>query len=123
LGNRILAAQLDAALANGGGRLPELFCGFAREGIASESPVPYPVSCSPQAWAAGAIPLMLRGALGLRVDQDAQRLIVEPRLPEWLNRVEIADLTVLGRTGSLLVERRGGDYAVTGDDWPLASRD
>lgn len=32
-------------------RLAELYCGFADDGHA---PVPYPVSCSPQAWAAGA---------------------------------------------------------------------
>lgn len=38
------------------GRLPELFCGDPRED--GEGPVPYPVACSPQAWAAGA-PLML----------------------------------------------------------------
>ena len=30
-------------------RLPELFCGFDR---AAAGPVPYPVACSPQAWAA-----------------------------------------------------------------------
>jgi len=29
------------------GRLPELFCGFARSELAT--PVPYPTSCSPQA--------------------------------------------------------------------------
>src|SRR5699024_3470180 len=40
------------------GRLPELFCGFARNH--KSSPVPYPTSCSPQAWAA-AVPFeMLR---------------------------------------------------------------
>ena len=31
-------------------RLPELFCGFDRAD--ATTPVPYPVACSPQAWAA-----------------------------------------------------------------------
>ena len=34
-------------------RLPELFCGFDRD--VSAVPVPYPVACSPQAWAAGSV--------------------------------------------------------------------
>lgn len=48
-------AILDAAECCSG-RLPELFAGFDRSHF--PSPVPYPSSCSPQAWAAGA-PLML----------------------------------------------------------------
>ena len=35
-----------------GGRLPELFCGLDRERY--PVPVPYPASCSPQAWASAA---------------------------------------------------------------------
>jgi glycogen debranching enzyme len=62
-GDRILAALLAAALAIPNRRLPELYCGFDADGLASVSPIPYPVSCSPQAWAAGAIPFLLRGKL------------------------------------------------------------
>src|SRR5690606_6329422 len=47
---RVLTGLLDAVDAFGG-RLPELFCGFDRGEI--PVPVPYPTSCSPQAWAAG----------------------------------------------------------------------
>ena len=53
---------LDAA-DSFGGRLPELFCGFDRGDFAS--PVPYPTSCSPQAWAAAAPFLLLRTLLRL----------------------------------------------------------
>jgi len=49
-----------------GYRLPELFAGYRRR--PHESPVPYPVACSPQAWAAGALPSMLIAALGLVPD-------------------------------------------------------
>ncbi|MCU1694552.1 MAG: hypothetical protein JWR34_615, partial [Mycobacterium sp.] len=49
-----------------GGRLPELFCGFDRTEF--PSPVPYPTSCTPQAWAAAASRLILRSLLQLNPD-------------------------------------------------------
>jgi glycogen debranching enzyme len=52
---------LDAADASG--RLPELFGGFHRQ--EHPRPVPYPSSCSPQAWAAGAPLLLARGLLAM----------------------------------------------------------
>jgi glycogen debranching enzyme len=59
---RVTDALLDAARAFSG-RLPELFCGFDRTD--KPVPVPYPTSCSPQAWAA-AVPFeILRINLGL----------------------------------------------------------
>ncbi|WP_437916501.1 hypothetical protein WME73_18145 [Sorangium sp. So ce302] len=45
-------------------RLPELFCGFARDEYGG--PVRYPVACHPQAWAAGAVPSMLASLLLLK---------------------------------------------------------
>lgn len=61
------------------GRLPELFCGFDRAEY--PEPVPYPTSCSPQAWAAAA-PIHLIRTL-LRFDPDLPRgeLCVDPALP------------------------------------------
>jgi glycogen debranching enzyme len=38
--------------------------------------VHYPVSCSPQAWAAGAPFLMLQAMLGLEFDHEAHRFAV-----------------------------------------------
>ena len=52
-------------------RLPELFCGFDRE--RSPFPVPYPVACSPQAWASGALFQLLVAMLGLEPDAAARR--------------------------------------------------
>lgn len=63
--NRVVGGLLDA-LESFGDRLPELFCGFER--TLSVVPVPYPVACSPQAWAAAAPFEMLRIALGLNAD-------------------------------------------------------
>lgn len=55
LGARLAQALFDAA-DESTGRLPELFGGFERDRF--PRPVPYPASCSPQAWSAGA-PLLL----------------------------------------------------------------
>jgi glycogen debranching enzyme len=57
---RVATAILDAADAFGG-RLPELFCGFDRSDY--PLPVPFPTSCSPQAWAAATPVQMLRTLL------------------------------------------------------------
>ncbi|MFQ6394086.1 glycogen debranching N-terminal domain-containing protein [Nocardia sp. KC 131] len=59
---RVIDGMLDASN-RFGHRLPELFCGFDRAEFAA--PVPYPTSCSPQAWAAAAPLLFLRSMLRL----------------------------------------------------------
>jgi glycogen debranching enzyme len=86
---RIVDGLLDASEAFDG-RLPELFCGFDRE----EKPrlVPYPTSCSPQAWAA-AVPFeLLRLSLRLSPSASARRLDVGAS-PRRLGSVEIDNLT------------------------------
>jgi hypothetical protein len=57
------------------GRLPELFCGLDRADV--ETPIPFPTSCSPQAWAAATPFLLLRIMLGLEPD-DEHGLRVDP---------------------------------------------
>lgn len=58
---RELADGLLAAAAATGFRLPEVLSGFGTDDVAV--PVPYPHSCSPQAWAAAA-PLLVTTTLG-----------------------------------------------------------
>jgi glycogen debranching enzyme len=87
-------------------RLPELFAGFGRDQY--ETPVRYPVACSPQAWAAGSIPYLLQSILGLNPDAFNRRLYVtRPCLPEWLHWVTITDLRVGDGTTDLRFERSG----------------
>src|ERR1041384_1562024 len=62
---RLASALYDAAEAFGG-RLPELLCGFDRAEFSR--PVPYPTSCSPQAWASAAPVHLLRVLLRLEPD-------------------------------------------------------
>ena len=89
-------------------RLPELYCGFSRE--ESQLPVPFPVACVPQAWAAGAPFSLLQTMLGLRADAAANTLeLVHPELPEWLEKVVVGDMTVGRAVVDLHVYRsRGG---------------
>jgi glycogen debranching enzyme len=105
-GEALTTALFDAAAIAPLRRLPELYCGFARtmeDHI--DCPVAYPVSCTPQAWAAGAMPLLLREMLGLEVDLSNRTLVVNPTLPLWLNTVTIHDLRVLGHRGSITFRR------------------
>lgn len=82
-----------AALSQPDYRLPELFCGFSQK--YSDKPIWYPVSCSPQAWAAGSMFLMLESMLGLRADAVNHTLYVSnPTLPPYLNTVTMRHLRV-----------------------------
>lgn len=85
----LLAAQLfEAARALPAHRLPELYAGFERG--TSDAPVPYPLACAPQAWAAAAPLLALRALLGLRPDAVAGVLRVErPLLPPGVGRLRV----------------------------------
>jgi len=103
-------------------RLPELYCGFARTAEMADAPVAYPVSCSPQAWAAGALPLIVRGMLGLNADLAVRAVTVAPALPDWLNEVTVHNLHVCGRSGSLEVRREGSTYTVRADGIPVEVR-
>jgi glycogen debranching enzyme len=75
---QIAIAMLEAASAFGG-RLPELFCGFDRSDFAV--PLPYPTSCSPQAWASAAPIQLLRTLLRLDPDVPARRVWFSPTWP------------------------------------------
>ena len=94
-------------------RLPELYCGFPRESQAIKVPAAYPVSCSPQAWAAGAPFLMLSALLGLEADAATGRVTLRPRLPSWLQWLRIDELRCgAGRASFRLVQERDGRYGL-----------
>ena len=90
---RIFSGLFDASRYFDLARLPELFCGFTRR--AGEGPTRYPVACSPQAWSAGAIFMLLQATLGLEVDAiEKQIRFRHARLPEFLDVVHIRGLRV-----------------------------
>jgi glycogen debranching enzyme len=114
LANRLAAGLLDAATAFGS-RLPELFCGFPRETFTP--PVPYPSSCSPQAWASAAPLMLARAFLGLDPDVPRRRVNLDPRLPEEWGTLRLNQL----RLGPALVAitAKGGEATIDGlpDGW------
>jgi glycogen debranching enzyme len=93
-------------------RLPELYCGFRRDYAYGSGPAEYPVSCSPQAWAAAAPILMLQTMLGLEADAEHSTLSLCPRLPEWLNSVRLRNLRVGDKRVDLHVDREGDGVQV-----------
>jgi glycogen debranching enzyme len=109
----IFEGLLEAASRFGDYRLPELFAGFRREEF--DEPVPYPVACQPQAWAAGSIPSLLKWGLGLSPDALNKRLrVVRPSLPRWLERVEVTGLE-LGSSRIDLRFERAGEHVTLAD--------
>ena len=91
-------------------RLPELYCGFARR--AGQGPTPYPVACLPQAWASGALFMLLQAALGIRIDGRGKTIhISRPVLPIGIETLNIRDI-VVGDTRMELRFRRIGDRVV-----------
>jgi glycogen debranching enzyme len=119
---QLLSALVEAAVRFDDRRLPELFCGFGRR--RDTAPVPYPVACRPQAWAAGSVFLLLEAALGLECDGVHRRVVFrQPQLPSWLAALEIRnlhagdarlDVNVLrGKYGgSVEIMRKDGDVEV-----------
>lgn len=88
-------------------RLPELFCGFPREGEGRRAPAPYPMACAPQAWAAGVPFLFVQTILGLRPDAEQRVVYLAPVFPTWLSFIEVRGLRVGGARLDMRVSRDG----------------
>ena len=111
---QVLTAMYDASSEIDLHRMPELFCGFHRRGSAG-MPVLYPVACAPQAWAAGAVYLLLAACLGMKVDARERFVQFEnPQLPSGVSELEIRGLQVEDARANLLIRRhsRGIDVEV-----------
>ena len=103
---QLLTTLYQAALEFRDYRLPELFCGVQRR--ENDEPVHYPVSCSPQAWASGAMFLILSSVLGIRPSAQRKELnIVNPELPEWLEHLHMRNLRIGNSRVGLDFTRRG----------------
>ena len=96
----MICSLLDAA-ATLGGRLPELFCGLDR--CEFSSPVAYPTSCSPQAWAAASPLLCLRTMLRLDPWVPYGKTWLAPLLPEGMQHLKVEGIPLAG----LARHRRG----------------
>jgi glycogen debranching enzyme len=100
-----IAQALFAAAESFGGRLPELFCGFDRAEY--PEPVPYPTSCSPQAWAAGAPVLLMRALLRFDAWVPGGMLWLAPVLPAGFAPLRIEGVSLGDAKVSLTVSEQG----------------
>lgn len=102
--HRLVLGLLDLA-ARDYGRLPELVAGFDRDQL--REPVPYPTSCSPQAWAAASPLLLLRSLLGFDPAVSHGQVFVDPNLPGEIGRIRIEGIPIEDRRLTIDVD---GDH-------------
>ncbi len=110
--SRLLGALFDLSQAVDLYRLPELICGFHRR--ENGFPTLYPVACAPQAWAAGAVFLVLQASLGMQIDAVRRRLSLTCAvLPEEIEWLRILNLRISDATVDLLLTRHAHDLGIT----------
>ncbi|MGA2421908.1 MAG: amylo-alpha-1,6-glucosidase [Candidatus Acidiferrum sp.] len=102
---RILSGMYEASLHFDLRRLPELFCGFHRREDGN-GPTHYPVACAPQAWASGAMYLLLRACLGMNIRAPEKTItFTNPMLPASLDELRLEGLRVGEARVDLLLKR------------------
>ena len=105
---RVFSGMFDAARFQELRRLPELFCGFKRRNHLG--PTPYPVACSPQAWASAAFFGIVGAALGLELKHDENQIRFGTlRYPNLVDEMEIRGLQLGPSRMHLRVHRHGRD--------------
>jgi glycogen debranching enzyme len=119
-----LAARLTEAMCQSGfrfsdARLPELFCGFARDQRFNSSPAAYVVSCSPQAWAAGALFMFIESLLDIGPGGD--KVDLAPVLPPMFNRISLRNLRIGARRVDVNVTRNGDEVDADVVEEPIPS--
>jgi hypothetical protein len=70
--------------------------------------VRYPTACRPQAWASGAVLLLVRSVLGLDVDALEREVSVAPLAVPGMTRLEVTDVPAGGARIDVAVRVDGG---------------
>jgi glycogen debranching enzyme len=121
--DKVFEAMLAAASYMELRRLPELYCGFRRRPGAGSTL--YPVACSPQAWASGALFQMIQALLSIEFRPDAKEIrFRNPRLPPSIDQLTLRQFQMgdavldieLRRSGthvSMRVLRSAGEVQVS----------
>lgn len=111
---QLMTGLFDAANFIDLSRLPELFCGFPR--VEGHAPTLYPVACSPQAWASGAVFMALQGCLGVTFSAEKPQVQFDhPILPEYLQWIKIENLQLPGGELDLTLRRHPRDVGLNID--------
>ena len=112
--SRVMTGLFDASIYLEWHRLPELFCGFDR--LSGHAPTRYPVACSPQAWAAGSIFMLLQSTLGLQFSSTSPQIRFDhPTLPPYLHWVAIENLCVGEAVVDVTLRRHPRDVGLSVD--------
>ena len=107
--SRLLDAQLAAIAELPYYRPTELFAGDSRAEY--DFVVDYPVACAPQAWATGALLLLVTTMLGLDVDVPRRRISLRPCLPAKVNHLRLSGVRVGDDTLDVEIVREHGQVA------------
>lgn len=105
----VLSRQLSAAAAAFGYRLPELFGGFSIDEYST--PLPYPASCRPQAWAAAAAVVVLQAALGLEPDVPSGTCRLAPATT--FGALDVSGLQIAGQAVAVRTDPTGAPRSVS----------
>ncbi|KHE72311.1 hypothetical protein LD39_05235 [Halobacillus sp. BBL2006] len=106
---QIVEGMLEAAKGFEYLRLPELFCGHDSS---LGYPVPYPTTCSPQAWSATSSFIFLQTILGIQPMAISKQIIIDPVLPKNMNILKVEDMRIGEGILSLDVKRNAETYEV-----------
>jgi glycogen debranching enzyme len=99
---KVISGLLEAAKHFEYDRLPELFCGYD---ASVGKPIPYPVACSPQAWAAGTPFIFIQSLLGLFPNALAGEIIINPMLLDGMNELKVENISIGNGKLSLHLKR------------------
>jgi glycogen debranching enzyme len=109
--DRVFESMLAAASYMDLRRLPELYCGFRRRPGAGATL--YPVACSPQAWASGALFWMIQGLLGIEFSPESKEIrFRNPRLPPSFEMIRLRELSLNGAAVDVELKRSGAHVAM-----------
>lgn len=111
-----LAGALVDALRCEGERFPELFSGVSRSD--APRPVAYPNANVPQAWASGAVLLLVRSLLGLEVDALHARLRFSPSPLRGMRFLRLSNLPIGGARVTIALSWEGAQPRVAIDGLP-----
>lgn len=107
---RVFTGLFDATKEQEMRRLPELFCGFIRR--PGRGPTPYPVACSPQAWAASALFGVLGACLGLEQAHTKNEIrFRDPIMPAFLDEIVLRNIKLGSSYADFRMHRYGTDVA------------
>jgi len=88
--------------------LPELFAGYDKQ--ASVFPIPYPTAASPQAWSSGATLQFLKIILGITIDYENEKIILDPCFDDHYSYIILKGFQVFGKRFN--IEVKNGSHSI-----------